>query len=277
MSSILLPETLGDELEKMINSFWWGSNKASGKGINWLRWEKLTMRKEHGGMGFRHLYGFNLTMLGKQGDENMTVANLVNYSESKWHITKVQQLFNQEDAAAILQIPLQFLNEDDVLIWRFSRNGNYSVRSDYYHLMEVVIENNHLKVEGNWNKMWKLNIPKKVKIFLWRSLRECLPVKERLIRKGVQCDPKCPCCDLNTENEWHCFFGCKAAQEVWIEVGMWDNLHQQIDNAAGYKQLVFHLLDNLQSTNMAQIVMTLWMIHWQTKSKMLEQHATNDV
>jgi hypothetical protein len=25
------------------------------------------MRKEYGGMGFRHLYGFNLAMLGKQG------------------------------------------------------------------------------------------------------------------------------------------------------------------------------------------------------------------
>jgi hypothetical protein len=51
----------------MINSFWWGLNKSSGRGINWLRWEKLAMRKEHGGMGFRHFYGFNLAMLGKQG------------------------------------------------------------------------------------------------------------------------------------------------------------------------------------------------------------------
>jgi hypothetical protein len=34
MSSILLPKTLGDESEKMINSFWWGSNKTSSRGIN---------------------------------------------------------------------------------------------------------------------------------------------------------------------------------------------------------------------------------------------------
>lgn len=51
----------------MINSFWWGSNRRQGKGINWLSWDKLTMGKEYGGMGFRHLFGFNLTMLGKQG------------------------------------------------------------------------------------------------------------------------------------------------------------------------------------------------------------------
>jgi hypothetical protein len=52
ISSILLPESLGEELEKMINSFWWGSNKASSRRINWPRWEKLAMRKEFGGMGF---------------------------------------------------------------------------------------------------------------------------------------------------------------------------------------------------------------------------------
>jgi len=36
-----------------------------GKGINLLRSEKFTMRKERSGMGFRHFYGFNLVMLGK--------------------------------------------------------------------------------------------------------------------------------------------------------------------------------------------------------------------
>jgi hypothetical protein len=51
----------------MINSFWWGSNKTFERDINWLRWEKLTMRKEHGGTGFRHMYDINLVMLWNQG------------------------------------------------------------------------------------------------------------------------------------------------------------------------------------------------------------------
>lgn len=36
MSTFLLPTTLGEELERMLNSFWWGSNHGTQKGINWL-------------------------------------------------------------------------------------------------------------------------------------------------------------------------------------------------------------------------------------------------
>lgn len=72
MSTFLLPTSLGEEIQKMINSFWWGSNRRQGRGINWLRWDKLTMRKEYGGMGFRHFFSFNLAMLGNQGWKLLT-------------------------------------------------------------------------------------------------------------------------------------------------------------------------------------------------------------
>lgn len=51
MSTFLLPTSLGEEIQKMINSFWWGTNRRNGRGIHWLSWDKLTMRKEYGGMG----------------------------------------------------------------------------------------------------------------------------------------------------------------------------------------------------------------------------------
>jgi len=51
----------------MVEFFLAGSNRRNAKGINWLGWEKIATRKEHGGMGFHHIYEFNLAMLGKQG------------------------------------------------------------------------------------------------------------------------------------------------------------------------------------------------------------------
>lgn len=67
MSVFLMPYSLCDELQKMMNSFWWGQKSHDTKGIHWMTWEKLTVRKDDGGMGFRDLYAFNLSLLAKQG------------------------------------------------------------------------------------------------------------------------------------------------------------------------------------------------------------------
>jgi hypothetical protein len=66
MSIFLIPSTLCDEIEKMMNSFWWGHFGSHNKGIHWFSWERLSMHKNNGGMGFKDLSTFNLAMLGKQ-------------------------------------------------------------------------------------------------------------------------------------------------------------------------------------------------------------------
>ncbi|GAU25702.1 hypothetical protein TSUD_216310 [Trifolium subterraneum] len=66
MSVFLLPSTLNDEIEKMINSLWWGHNGNNNRGLHWLSWERLSVSKDQGGMGFKNLQAFNLAMLGKQ-------------------------------------------------------------------------------------------------------------------------------------------------------------------------------------------------------------------
>lgn len=35
------------------------------KGINWLSWNNMSMSKTKGGLGFKNLYGFNITLIGK--------------------------------------------------------------------------------------------------------------------------------------------------------------------------------------------------------------------
>jgi len=67
MSIFRLLNTLIDEIEKMMNAFWWGHEGTSNKGLHWLSWEKLSVHKNHGGMGFKDLAAFNVAMLGKQG------------------------------------------------------------------------------------------------------------------------------------------------------------------------------------------------------------------
>jgi hypothetical protein len=67
MSIFQIPSSLCDEIEKMMNSFWWGHSGSQNKGIHWLSWDKLTIHKNEGGMSFKNLHAFNLSLLGKQG------------------------------------------------------------------------------------------------------------------------------------------------------------------------------------------------------------------
>ncbi|XP_045791279.1 uncharacterized protein LOC123885984 [Trifolium pratense] len=196
--------------------------------------------------------------------EGMRVSELMQPNERKWNEALIHQLFNLRDAAEILKIPISCMQDEDVPIWRFSKNGIYSVRSAYYQLMEAIIDNTHLRVEGDSMK-------------IWRTLGGCLPV--RLLQKGVQCEPNCPCCASATENECHCFIGCDVAQEVWREMGDRETMEQYVWNAQGHVELFFTLLQDLDSERMARNVMTLWMIWWRRNQKCWHDnlHSTSEV
>ncbi|MCH82815.1 RNA-directed DNA polymerase (Reverse transcriptase), partial [Trifolium medium] len=71
MSIYLLPESTIKDIEKMMNSFWWGGG-ANNQGIRWLTWDRMAFPKALGGIGFKDLHTFNLAMIAKQGWNIMT-------------------------------------------------------------------------------------------------------------------------------------------------------------------------------------------------------------
>lgn len=67
MSTFLLPNSLLDELHKMLNSFCWGYGTDPKEGVKWEMWKSLCKYKNEGGMGFRNLHIFNVAMFDKLG------------------------------------------------------------------------------------------------------------------------------------------------------------------------------------------------------------------
>jgi hypothetical protein len=74
MSIFPLPKTLIADIERKINAFWWGHGGATNRGLHWMSWEKLSVQKSYGGMGFKDLTSFNAAMLGKQAWKFVTDA-----------------------------------------------------------------------------------------------------------------------------------------------------------------------------------------------------------
>lgn len=66
MSVFLLPRILFDELERMMNSFWWGKGDMSISVLRWKNCSKLSLSKHSGGLGFRRIHEYNIALLAKQ-------------------------------------------------------------------------------------------------------------------------------------------------------------------------------------------------------------------
>ena len=65
MGIFKIPKALCDTINSMSAKYWWGQTK-DGKKIYWINWKKLCTPKKKGGMGFRDIQAFNLTLLAKQ-------------------------------------------------------------------------------------------------------------------------------------------------------------------------------------------------------------------
>jgi len=337
----------------MLNSFWWGSNRQSGKGIKWLWWDRVAMRKEYGGMGFRNLYGFNLAILGKQGwklatnhdtivsrvfkakyfprgnfidaklghnpsfiwrsihasqvvvkgglrwrigdgqkirvgkdpwirnqdgdyvfglmqqdVENMKVAELIDNNTGPWKRDLLNLYFNQHVVNLILSIPILKNIGEDKCAWRFTSHGEYTVKSGYHYIMERLVDNSDLRVSSNWMKIWNMKIPQKVKVFLWRAARGCLPTRERLLSRGVQSTNRCVHCEGSYENDWHIFFECHKVEEVWVAAGLWNFIKDKLKTADGFVDLFFQLFNRLAQENLHMFAMTMWCI-WKRRNEKL--------
>ena len=103
------------------------------------------------------------------------VSDLINQEQRVWCSDIIRANFHKEDADAILRIPLSHRQTSDVLMWLHKKKGVYSVKSGYHvarqlQKMELWAETSAGPIGAQvWSKLWKLNVPKKIKLYGWRA------------------------------------------------------------------------------------------------------------
>jgi hypothetical protein len=66
----------------------------------------------------------------------------------------------------------------------------------------------------NNKKIWKAEIPLKIKVFMWLLSKNAILTKDNLMKKNWQGDQHCKFCD-QYENINHLFFDCSLARYAW--------------------------------------------------------------
>lgn len=354
MSCFLLPKTLCQEMERIMNKYWWNSNPRQNRGINWLGWGDMSMSKHRGGLGFRILYGFNIALVGKQcwklindpqslvarlykaryypncgllqaemqtgasfiwsglmtakdslyggfrwvlgdgmainavknpwlrkkagfcvdqgveyGTPNIHVVDLFLGDDRRWDEPKVRDFFTEEDARCILETRIPTGPVKDRIAWSKSIDGQYSVKTGYQHWCDCNMGNTNVVQSTGWGKLWRLEVPHKVKTFLWIFCRNNIPVRNRLRARGVDLPIICPMCDSDVEHLLHVFFDCPFASSCWQYVGIYLEM-SEVEYAPDWLLQMLSTAGNDQLVQIARVLRGIWFFRnkkvWEDKT-----------
>jgi hypothetical protein len=156
------------------------------------------------------------------------VSELISPVTGQWGEDLLRNLFGDVDVWRILQIPLNNQGFPDFVAWHFTNHGRYTVQSGY-HLQwrhQFGPRAAQLSLPGRsslnpiWKTIWKLKIPGKVTIFIWRALHGIILVKCILAIRHIGTSGACPVCSQGPEDIYHLLFLCPATKEIWQSLGL---------------------------------------------------------
>ncbi|XP_074324343.1 uncharacterized protein LOC141661258 [Apium graveolens] len=136
----------------------------------WLK-NKVKFRLEH-----------NQLYTGKQEK----VSSLFLPGKKEWNTILIKNNFLQEDAEAILASRIPQRTVADRMVWAHSSNGIYTAKAAYHFWYEANFGSTIIPQCTGWKKIWHLNLPHKIKVFVWRFCQNVIPVRRRLSSKGLR-------------------------------------------------------------------------------------------
>uniref|UniRef100_A0A803PJR1 Reverse transcriptase zinc-binding domain-containing protein n=1 Tax=Cannabis sativa TaxID=3483 RepID=A0A803PJR1_CANSA len=193
-----------EKLEKIIKE---GARSRVGNGRYIRIWEDKWIPCPNGTILYHH----------PDSDPHTTVNNLLN-EDGEWNKDILHLYFQQEDIPWIMGTPIDTQMEG-TLIWPFSTNGQYLVKSGYRVGREINLSPTRCldmdNINAGWKMWWQLKLPPRIKLFGWKFCRNWLPTKINLRHKGMMIDSTCSICGRYTESLSHALWTCDKVKVVW--------------------------------------------------------------
>ncbi|KAM1559490.1 hypothetical protein ACFX1Z_002858 [Malus domestica] len=155
------------------------------------------------------------------------VRDLIDPVSKSWKEEVISASFNRDEVRQILSIPLSKSGCCDRLVWHYTVNGDYSVKTGYGVAMNLM-ENGALGRKGRgapsehrtnnlaWKQIWRLQVPNKIKFFIWKCCNNALAVRHNLQRRHMRVENICGVCNTFDEPKNHLFFNCEFSHRFWF-------------------------------------------------------------
>lgn len=104
---------------------------------------------------------------------------------------------------------------------------------------------------------------RKVKIFMWRAVKNLLPTADSLWMRKIVHDPLCKRCGRTSETTYHVLFECRASQKTWkltpVRETIRGLIHQNMMD-------ILYELKRSNSTNELEMIVTACWAIWHSRN-----------
>ena len=134
----------------------------------------------------------------------MMVSALIDADSGAWLANMIRDIFMEHEADSILSIPLSTKLPVDRLVWSAAANRRFSVKSAYHlarnrGIIDRGESSDSSGMRSFWRKLWRTNIPNKIRTFGWKACQNILPTKMNLFQRKIIEDLTCDACGLCPE------------------------------------------------------------------------------
>lgn len=163
------------------------------------------------------------------------------------------------------------------VLWKLSSSGSYSVKSGYNLSWNWKQANSPSKGESSnsaarenfWKKFWRVGVPARVKVAVWRIFHNGLPTKEGLKKRGVMTDFICMLCGQKGEDATHLFMNCWWARALWNRLDISFTDEERSDEPKGWLWSTF---ETKNLSDIRKVLVALWAI-WSNRNAILHGNS----
>jgi hypothetical protein len=117
-------------------------------------------------------------------DRNQRVSSLIDVDTKWWNVPLIRELFCDEDAALICNIPISPTRQQDAMVWLGTSNGVFSVKSAYHMAKSKTEESSGSSSNQDlstqlWKRVWHVKGPPLVRVFSWKACNKYSPHKNQ--------------------------------------------------------------------------------------------------